>query len=275
MTFSIESSASSASASESSESRGAPLAPAIAVRDLDFAYPGGGDVLKGVGLSIQRGERVGLVGPSGAGKSTLLMHLNGLLPSDLPTEAEARVFIEGIPLCRRTVFQIRRCVGFLFQDPDDQLICPTVGEDVAYGPLNLGLSQQDVVRRVRRSLEQVELAGYEYRSTLQLSLGERKRAALAGVLACEPAILALDEPFSSLDPRARRTLTRILERCGCTMVIATHELDFVVQLCPRVIVLDRGQVVADGPTRTVLGDSALMEQHGLEVPLTLRLAAHE
>lgn len=228
-------------------------------------------MLKDVAFEIQRGESVGLVGPSGAGKSTLLMHLNGLLPADLPRdERDACVFVEGLPLERSSVSEIRRRVGFLFQDPDDQLFCPTVAEDVAYGPLNLGLPQDEVARRVRRSLEQVELNGYEHRSTLQLSLGERKRACLAGVLACEPAILALDEPFSSLDPRARRTLTRILQRCGCTLVIATHELDFVVELCQRVLVLDRGQIVADGPVRSVLGNAALMEQHGLEVPLCLR-----
>ena len=180
------------------------------------------------------------------------------------------VFIDNIPVTRKTVAEVRRRVGFLFQDPDDQLFCPTVFEDVAFGPLNLGLTDDEVRQRVRDSLASVGLAGYEPRSTLRLSLGERKRVCLAGVFACQPSVLALDEPFSSLDPRARRTLIAILKQFSGSQIIATHDLDIVVDLCHRVLLLDGGQLRAAGQTRDILGNVALMERHGLEVPWRLR-----
>ncbi len=251
---------------------------AVRVERLSFRYPGGPDVLTDISFTIAPGEIIGLVGPSGAGKSTLLQHLNGLLPSKLPDtstlplEADTRqgVFIDNIPVARKTIAEIRRRVGFLFQDPDDQLFCPTVFEDVAFGPLNLGLSDDEVRQRVRGSLASVGLAGYEPRSTLRLSLGERKRVCLAGVFACQPSVLTLDEPFSSLDPRARRTLIAILRQFSGSQIIATHDLDIVVDLCHRVLLLDGGQLRAAGQTRDILGNEALMERHGLEVPWRLR-----
>lgn len=237
---------------------------------MSFRYPGGLDVLSDNTFTIVPGEIIGLVGPSGAGKSTLLQHLNGLLPSRLPDTSATSVWIDGVAVSPLTVADVRRRVGFLFQDPDDQLFCPTVFEDVAFGPLNLGLPDDEVRRRVRESLSSVGLAGYEPRSTLRLSLGERKRVCLAGVFACQPSVLALDEPFSSLDPRARRTLIAILKQFPGSQIIATHDLDVVVDLCHRVLLLDAGQLRAAGPTADILGNAALMDRHGLEVPWRLR-----
>ncbi len=241
----------------------------LEVAGLSFAYPNGRRALEDVCFRVARGEIVGIVGPSGAGKSTLLLHLNGLLPQRLPQNDGAVVRVGGLSVDGKHLSEVRRLVGFLFQDPDDQLFCPTVREDVAFGPLNLGLQRQDVEQRVTDSLAAVRLEGYERRSTLQLSLGERKRVCLAGVLACHPLILALDEPFSNLDPRARRTLVDVLERFCGAQLIATHDLDVVVELCTRVIVLDEGKIRADGSPSVVLADRGLMDRHGLEVPLRL------
>jgi cobalt/nickel transport system ATP-binding protein len=244
------------------------------VNGLSYAYPNGQRALADVRFTLARGEIVGIVGPSGAGKSTLLLHLNGLLPQRpqqaRPSSNGAVIHVAGLSVAGEHLAEVRRLVGFLFQDPDDQLFCPTVREDVAFGPLNLGLPREDVERRIAESLAAVRLEGYERRSTLQLSLGERKRVCLAGVLACHPLILALDEPFSNLDPRARRTLIDVLRRFDGSQLIATHDLDVVAELCTRVIVLDGGKIRADGPTEEVLSDRGLMERHGLEVPLRLQ-----
>jgi energy-coupling factor transporter ATP-binding protein EcfA2 len=225
--------------------------------------------LSDISFSIAPGEIIGLVGPSGAGKSTLLQHLNGLLPTSLSKD-ETHTWIEEIAVTRASLSEVRRRVGFLFQDPDDQLFCPTVFEDVAFGPLNLNLPEDEVRRRVQESLSAVGLSGYESRSTMRLSLGERKRVCLAGVFACQPSILALDEPFSSLDPRARRTLIAILKKFPGSQIVATHDLDVVVELCHRVLLLDGGQLRAAGLTNDILGNAALMERHGLEVPWRLQ-----
>ncbi len=248
----------------------APNSPAVRVSELSFRYTGGPPTLRDISFELQPGERVGLVGPSGAGKSTLLMHLNGLLPrTHAATNGSVAVSIHGQPVNRDTLPTVRQQVGFLFQDPDDQLFCPTVAEDVAFGPLNLGLPTEEVHERVRISLEQVGLSGFERRSTMRLSDGERKRVGLAGVLACQPSILVLDEPTSNLDPRARRSLLGHLGVFPGTQLIATHDLDFVVLHCSRVLILDAGEIHADGPTERILRNAALMEQHGLEVPLRL------
>lgn len=243
----------------------------IEVRDLSFQYPGSQPTLRDVCLRITPGETVALVGPSGAGKSTLLLHFNGLLPITPTRDTQScPVFINGQPVVRDQLPAIRQLVGFLFQNPDDQLFCPTVGRDVAFGPLNLGLDSDVVATRVRETLEAVGLTGFEERDTLQLSVGERKRVCLAAVLACHPEILVLDEPFSNLDPRSRSALSLILQSFEGTRVLATHDLDRVVDLCDRVLVIDEGKLVADGPTRTILADPLLMERHGLEVPHALR-----
>lgn len=236
------------------------MIPAIEVRNLSYRYPDGREALRDVSFTVAEGECVGLIGPNGAGKSTLLQHLNGILPEHADKATAVRIFGEVDVMFRR------RAVGFLFQDPDDQLFCPTVWEDVAFGPQQLGLSD-DVVRA---ALARVGLTGFETRSPHHLSHGEKRRVCLAGVLACQPRILALDEPTSDLDPRGRRELKGYLRDIPVTKLIATHDLELVVELCPRVILLDAGQVVRDGPTIAILNDEPLMLAHGLERPHILQ-----
>lgn len=243
----------------------------IELRHLTFRYPSGRMALDDVTCLIPSGERVAVVGPSGAGKSTLLMHLNGLLPAaSITVDEEAQVFVQSDPVTKKRLRDVRRKIGFLFQDPDDQLFCPTVQEDVAFGPLNLGTDPHEVQQRVDRSLAAVGLPLHGPRNPSQLSTGERKRVCLAGVLACEPLALVLDEPTSNLDPRARRQLLEILQGFTGTQIIATHDLDFVLDHCQRALVLDGGKVQADGPVETVLSNVSLMDRHGLEVPWRLR-----
>jgi cobalt/nickel transport system ATP-binding protein len=247
-----------------------PAFPALELRRLTFRYPNGRVALDDVSCSISAGERVAVVGPSGAGKSTLLMHLNGLLPAvSVVEDDEASVFVNAQAVTKRRLRDIRRQIGFLFQDPDDQIFCPTVREDVAFGPLNLGLSTSDVLERVDRGLAAVGLPEHGPRNPSQLSTGERKRVCLAGVFACEPTILVLDEPTSNLDPRARRQLLQILKQFAGTQIIATHDLDFAMDLCERVLVLDGGKLRSEGPILQLLSNSTLMERHGLEVPWRL------
>ena len=251
-----------------------PVPRAIELRKLSFRYPNGRVALEELTCTIAPGERIAVVGPSGAGKSTLLMHLNGLLPSPAITvEEQAQVYIESMAVIKSRLPEVRRKVGFLFQDPDDQLFCPTVREDIALGPLNLGLSQAEVMRRVDHSLSAVGLPEHGPRNPSQLSTGERKRVCVAGVLACEPSMMVLDEPTSNLDPRARRQLLEILRQFTGTQIIATHDLDFVLDLCQRALVLDGGKIQADGPAEQVLANPNLMEKHGLEVPWRLRRGA--
>jgi cobalt/nickel transport system ATP-binding protein len=241
---------------------------AVEVQDLHFRYGDGTPALAGVSLSVGEGERVGLVGPNGAGKSTLLLHLNGLLPETWP--GEGTVVVNGIRLRPDTVTRVRRAVGLLFQDPNDQLFCPTVYEDVAFGPEQLGLERGEVGQRVERALATVGLAGFEERAPHHLSIGEKRRVCLAGVLACDPSVLVLDEPTGSLDPKGRRELRELLRRVPITMLIATHDLELIVELCSRVIVLDGGKVVASGPTLELLADEELMLRHSLERPHALQ-----
>ena len=240
----------------------------IAVRDLSYRYPDGHDALLDVSFTLGPGERVALIGPNGAGKSTLLLHLNGLLP-DRPPSTPA-VTVDGLPVTEANLREIRRRIGLLFQDPDDHLFCPTVWEDVAFGPRQLGLREPALSRLVAESLAQVGLAGFEERLPHHLSRGEKRRACLAGLLACDARALVLDEPTSDLDPRGRRELMALLADLPVTQLIATHDLEFVVEICPRTIVLDGGRIVADGPTRRLLGDEPLMLAHGLERPHILR-----
>jgi len=230
------------------------MTTAIEVCNLSYCYPDGREALREISFCIDEGESVGLIGPNGAGKSTLLLHLNGVLPEN-PTGA-VRVFGQT------DLATMRRDVGLLFQDPDDQLFCPTVFEDVAFGPQQLGLPETNVAE----ALAWVGLTGFEKRSPHHLSHGEKRRVCLAGVLACRPRILALDEPTSGLDPRGRREFKALLHKVQATKLITTHDLDLVAEFCTRVLVLDQGRLVADGPSGEVLNDMGLMLSHGLERP---------
>jgi cobalt/nickel transport system ATP-binding protein len=240
----------------------------IDVRALSYSYPDGHDALLDVSFTLAAGERVALIGPNGAGKSTLLLHLNGLLPDRPPSIPS--VTVDGLPMAEAHLGEVRRRVGLLFQDPDDQLFCPTVWEDVAFGPRQLGVREPELSRLVTESLAHVGLAGFEERLPHHLSRGEKRRACLAGLLACDARVLVLDEPTSDLDPRGRRELMALLSRLPVAQLIATHDLEFVVEICPRTIVLDGGRIVADGSTRRLLDDERLMLAHGLERPHILR-----
>jgi len=237
---------------------------AIEITHLQYRYRDGTEALRGISFRVSPGECIALLGPNGSGKSTLLLHLNGLLPEKI--NGDGAVKISGKPLAPGNLEKIRRQVGLVFQDPDDQLFCPTVAEDVAFGPQQLGLSESEVSARVKLSLAQVGLAGFEQRLTHHLSHGEKRRACLAGVLACEPAVLVLDEPTSDLDPRGRREFKALLREIPATKLIATHDLEMAVELCPRSIILDHGQIIADGRTVELLADEPLMLAHGLERP---------
>jgi cobalt/nickel transport system ATP-binding protein len=241
---------------------------AIDVSNLKYRYHDGTEALRGISFRILPGECVGLLGPNGSGKSTLLLHLNGILPDDGPADGAVKILGEAVT--RDNLEQIRRQVGLLFQDPDDQLFCPTVREDVAFGPQQLGRSDAEIDACVKRALAQVGLADYGHRATHHLSHGEKRRACLAGVLACDPTILVLDEPTSDLDPRGRREFKTLLGQICATKLIATHDLELVVEMCSRVIVLDRGRIVADGATVELLNNEELMLAHGLERPHILR-----
>lgn len=242
----------------------------VVVQDLNFSYFSESEVLSSVSFRLEPGVRTGLVGPSGAGKSTLLMHLNGLLPTIPPGQESACVKVGDLPVTAASLPQIRRRVGLVFQDPDDQLFCPLVRDDVAFGPRNLGLSHEQVDQRVEESLASVGLLPLIDRSTLNLSYGERKRICLAGVLACQPSILLLDEPAANLDPRNRRRLIEILAEFTGTILLATHDLELVLEVCDQVMVLDDGRIQHSGSVRTILSDGPSMKRHGLEVPLSLR-----
>jgi len=237
---------------------------AIEITNLKYRYHDGTEALRGVSFSIAPGECVALLGPNGSGKSTLLLHLNGILPEKLSGDGAVKIL--GEPVGAQNIETIRRQVGLVFQDPDDQLFCPTVQEDVAFGPQQLGLAAADVAARVEKALAQAGLAGFGRRATHHLSHGEKRRVCLAGVLACEPAILILDEPTSDLDPRGRREFKALLRRIPATKLIATHDLELAVELCARTIILDHGQIVADGRTVELLADEPLMLAHGLERP---------
>lgn len=241
---------------------------AVEITDLSYRYADGTEALKGIRLAVAEGERVGIIGPNGAGKSTLLLHLNGILPEKAPVEPA--VFIRGKAVSEANFPEIRKTVGLLFQDPDDQLFCSTVWEDVAFGPRQMGLDGAEVARRVYDALALTGLSGFERRLPHHLSRGEKRRVGLAGVLACHCRILALDEPTSDLDPHGRRELRELLRSLPVTQLMATHDLEFVVELCARVVVLDGGAIVAQGPTVDLLNDEALMLTHGLERPHILR-----
>ena len=238
----------------------------IVVEHLSFTYPDGRVALRDVSFRVNRGETVGLVGPNGAGKSTLLWHLNGLL--GVPRH-QGFLAINGLPVDAAHLPEIRRRVGLLFQDPDDQLFSATVREDVAFGPQQLGLSEGEVNQRVTEALAAVKLADFESRVPYHLSLGEKRRVCLAGVWACRPEVLVFDEPTANFDPRGRREFIELCRSLSATKLIASHDLEMVLALCSRVLVLDGGKRIADGEARAILGDEPLMLAHGLEKPHSL------
>jgi cobalt transport protein ATP-binding subunit len=240
---------------------GRPQGPVIEVKNLTFSYPDGRRALSGVSLAILAGEKVALVGPNGAGKSTLMLHLNGILG-----DRHSPVWVGGLAMTKEHLPVIRWRVGLVFQNPDDQLFSPTVFEDVAFGPLHLGLPEDEVRRRASVALEQVGMAGAEGRLSHHLSIGQKKRVALATVLAMDPDILVLDEPTAGLDPRGRRQLIGLLRDLPRSMLVSTHDMALVVELFPRMIVMDEGLIVADGPTGEILARPDFLEAHGLEYP---------
>ncbi|MVO85975.1 ATP-binding cassette domain-containing protein [Streptomyces sp. p1417] len=238
-----------------------PAPPSLEVAGLAYAYPDGHQALFGVDLSIARGERVALLGPNGAGKTTLVLHLNGIL-----TAGAGTVTVAGLPLGKRHLAEIRRKVGIVFQDPDDQLFMPTVREDVAFGPAAAGVRGPELEARVLKALGRVGMAAYADRPPHHLSFGQRRRVAVATVLAMEPEILVLDEPSSNLDPASRRELADILRSLDVTVLMVTHDLPYALELCPRALILSDGVIAADGPTGELLADKDLMSGHRLELP---------
>ncbi|GIH07003.1 putative ABC transporter ATP-binding protein [Rhizocola hellebori] len=245
---------------------------ALEISDLHYSYPDGHEALQGVDLHIGAGERVALLGPNGAGKTTLVLHLNGILP---PASAANMRGVRGTvavggkkiePKDRAGLAEIRRRVGLVFQDPDDQLFLPTVGEDVAFGPANLGLRGEELAAAVDEALAAVGMSDVKHRAPHHLSLGQRRRVAVATVLAMKPELLVLDEPSSNLDPQARRELAEILLSLPVTMLMVTHDLPYAAQLCQRAVVLDEGRIVADGPILEILADTQLLAKHRLELP---------
>jgi cobalt transport protein ATP-binding subunit len=245
----------------------APVPYPVEIDELIFAYPDGHTALRGVSLRVAAGEKVALVGPNGAGKSTLLLHLNGIL------RGQGRICVGGFEMpaahhgkdVAKKLGKIRAAVGLVFQNPDDQLFSPTVFDDVAFGPLHIGLPEALVRERVEAALAAVGMSDYIDRTSHHLSIGEKKRIAIATVLSMHPQILVLDEPTAGLDPRARRNLIQLLQSLDLTMLISTHDIRMVGELLPRTAIMDGGLIVADGPTDYILGDAALLEKHGLEI----------
>ncbi|RSS37869.1 ABC transporter ATP-binding protein [Streptomyces sp. WAC07061] len=247
--------------SPSPSSSSAASEPSLEVSGVAYAYPDGHQALFGVDLTVGRGERVALLGPNGAGKTTLVLHLNGILGGGVGS-----VSVAGLPVEKRNLAEIRRRVGIVFQDPDDQLFMPTVREDVAFGPAAAGLRGAELEDRVREALELVGMAGFADRPPHHLSFGQRRRVAVATVLVMRPEILVLDEPSSNLDPASRRELADILRSLDVTVLMVTHDLPYALELCPRSVILSEGVIAADGRTRDLLCDEALMREHRLELP---------
>lgn len=236
----------------------------IDVNNVFFTYPDGHEVLKGLSCQIRKGEKVALIGPNGAGKSTLMSHLNGV---QLPNTGT--VAIDGAVIGKDNLKEVRRKVGIVFQDPDDQLFCPTVFDDVAFGPLNLGLPKEEINARVTEALSVVGLEDFVDRSSFHLSFGERKRLALATVLSYQPEILVFDEPSTNMDPMNRRNLITWLKESDKTVLLCTHDLDIALEVCSRCLLLVDGRIAVEGPTTEILYNRKLLEDNKLEMPLAL------
>ncbi len=243
-----------------------PAPPAIELTGLSYSYPDGHRALRGITLRVAAGERVAILGPNGAGKSTLCLHLNGILEATDGTVSVCGLPIAGADGRVKDIKEVRRRVGVVFQDPDDMLFMPTVEADVAFGPSNLNLPEDEVRKRVERALGAVGMEGMGERSPHHLSFGQKKRAATAAVLSMEPEVLVLDEPSSSLDPRGRREFGELLAGLDQTIVMTTHDLPYAHELCERAVILDGGRITADGPTDEILGDAGLLAAHDLELP---------
>jgi cobalt/nickel transport system ATP-binding protein len=231
---------------------------ALDIENLYYQYPDGHEALHGVTLSIKYGEKVALVGPNGAGKSTLMLHLNGILTGN------GIVTIDNKQLTKKNIAEIRAKVGLVFQNPDDQLFSPTVFEDIAFGPLHMGYPEQEIRRRVNEALDLVQMRDYANRLSHHLSVGEKKRIAIATVLSMSPSILILDEPTAGLDPRARRALINLLRELDITMLVSSHDMLMVKELFPRMVIMDHGEIVANGYTAELMENQVLLETHGLE-----------
>lgn len=238
----------------------------VELRGVEFSYPDGRVALRGVDLSVAAGERVALLGPNGSGKTTLALHLNGILRA-----SAGSMTVAGLELDDANLSEIRRRVGLVFQDPNDQLFMPTVREDVAFGPANLGLTGEELDERVTETLEQLDAGDLAGRPPHHLSGGEKRRASLATVLAMDPEILVFDEPSTGLDPAARRDLISRLQSLDMTQVLITHDLSLALEICPRSVIVNEGVVVADGATRDLLGDAGLLAANRLELPYGLVL----
>jgi cobalt/nickel transport system ATP-binding protein len=245
------------------------VAPSLLIEDLAFAYPDGNQALFGVNLRVERGEFVAILGPNGAGKTTLVMHMNGIHPAEHGSVSVAGEVIDtkDKDLLRR----IRGKVGVVFQDPDDQLFMPTVGEDIAFGPYNMGLRGAELDAAVDHALALVHMSEFKDRPPHHLSFGQRRRVAVATVLAMKPEILVLDEPSSNLDPASRRELANILRELKITTLMVTHDIPYAYELCERSIILSGGIVVADGDTKTILSDLKLLSENRLELPVGFSL----
>jgi cobalt/nickel transport system ATP-binding protein len=245
------------------------VAPSLLIEDLAFAYPDGNQALFGVNLRVERGEFVAILGPNGAGKTTLVMHMNGIHPAE-----HGRVSVAGEVIDTKDKDLLRRIrgkVGVVFQDPDDQLFMPTVGEDIAFGPYNMGLRGAELDAAVDQALALVHMSEFKDRPPHHLSFGQRRRVAVATVLAMKPEILVLDEPSSNLDPASRRELANILRELKITTLMVTHDIPYAYELCERSIILSGGVVVADGDTKTILSDSKLLSENRLELPVGFSL----
>jgi cobalt/nickel transport system ATP-binding protein len=239
---------------------------AIHATNLRFAYPNGVNGLNGIDLRVGHGERVAIIGPNGAGKTTLMLHLNALL------QGQGELEVAGLRVGHDDVRDLRARVGLVFQDPDDQLFMPTVREDVAFGPLNAGCSKIEAEERIREALHAVRMDEHQDRAPHQLSLGQRRRVAIATVLAMRPSLLVLDEPSANLDPRTRRELIELLDRVDRTMLVVTHDLPLAASLCVRAVIVSAGRIAADGPCREILADAELLAAHDLELPEGYQLA---
>lgn len=231
--------------------------------NVSFAYSGGGKVLSGVSFHIAAGEQVGLIGCNGAGKSTLMKAALGLV------EAEGSITVDSLPLCRENLAEIRKILGYVLQDPEQQMFMPTVLEDMVFGPMNYGLSRAEAERRADETLEKLHLSHLRLQRSHKLSGGEKRMAAIATILAMQPKLLLMDEPSAALDPRNRRTLIRTLKTLPVTKLIASHDLDFILESCDRVLLLSNGKIAADGAAAEILRDQSLLEANGLELPLCL------